>query len=51
MKKELARGSESDHIALLNAFNGWERSRRHGNTRQYCWDHFLSSNTLEVINY
>ena len=48
MKAKFAGDSESDHIALLRAFEGWERNKRRDNVRQYCWDHFLSHNTLEV---
>ena len=49
MKERFAGDSESDHIALLRAFRGWEEAKRYGRFKQYCWDHFLSHNTLEVI--
>lgn len=48
MKARFAGDSESDHIGLLRAFEGWERAKRAGDARQYCWDNFLSHNTLEV---
>ena len=46
VKQKFAGDSESDHIALFRAFEGWERSK---NPRQYCWENFLSHNTLEVM--
>ena len=27
---------------------GWERSKNRGNIQQYCFDNFLSANTLKV---
>ncbi|VDH96114.1 ATP-dependent RNA helicase DHX36 [Mytilus galloprovincialis] len=45
----LSEGSQSDHIMLINAFQGWERSKARGNDRQYCYDNFLSGNTLKLL--
>lgn len=49
MRKVLANRTCSDHFALLNAFNGWKAARASGTDRAYCWDHFLSAATLEMI--
>jgi len=46
---ELARNTESDHIMLVNAFKGWEEAKKHQNARQFCWNYFLSENTLRMI--
>ena len=45
MKRELAAGQHSDHIALLRAYDGYQRA---GNRRDYAWRHFLSENTLRT---
>lgn len=39
----------SDHIALLKAFDGWQASKREGRERSFCWDNFLSGNTLQMM--
>jgi ATP-dependent RNA helicase DHX36 len=49
VKRRFAEESRSDHIALLRAFEGWEEARLHGNAREYCWQSFLSQNTLELL--
>lgn len=49
VRRRLAGESRSDHLALLRAFDGWREAQRHREDRQYCWDHFLSSNTLQMI--
>ena len=48
VKKKFSGDSESDHIAFLRAFRGWEREKNGGNPRRYCWDNFLAHNTLQV---
>ncbi|XP_018426680.1 PREDICTED: ATP-dependent RNA helicase DHX36 [Nanorana parkeri] len=51
-RKELSKNTKSDHLTVLNAFLGWEESRRSGQRaeREYCWDNFLSSNTLKMLS-
>lgn len=39
----------SDHIALVKAFDGFQAAKREGRERSYCWDNFLSSNTLQMM--
>jgi ATP-dependent RNA helicase DHX36 len=39
----------SDHIALLKAFEGWKDAKRSGKDRAFCWDNFLSSVTLQMM--
>ncbi|KAJ8301741.1 hypothetical protein KUTeg_020728 [Tegillarca granosa] len=48
-KCELAQNYRSDHIMLVNAFDGWERAVSRGTDKQYCWDYFLSSITLKLL--
>ncbi|KAK3104587.1 hypothetical protein FSP39_005663 [Pinctada imbricata] len=48
-RKELSEGSKSDHIMLINAFDGWEHHRRTRTDGQYCWENFLSGNTLKLL--
>jgi ATP-dependent RNA helicase DHX36 len=45
--------SQSDHICILNAYKGWEKAKSRGGwheTRSYCWDFFLSHQTLEMLS-
>ena len=49
VKRKFANGTCSDHIALLNAYDGWQRARNQGYGKEYCWRSFLSSNTLEMM--
>lgn len=39
----------SDHIALLKAFEGWKDAKRSGNERSFCWENFLSAQTMKMI--
>lgn len=50
-RKILSKNSKSDHLTIVNAFTGWEEAKRQGYRceREYCWDNFLSSNTLEML--
>ncbi|XP_056622648.1 ATP-dependent DNA/RNA helicase DHX36 [Triplophysa dalaica] len=50
-RKTLSRNSKSDHITVVNAFWGWEDAKEQGgrSEREYCWDNFLSANTLQML--
>ncbi|XP_041377673.1 ATP-dependent DNA/RNA helicase DHX36-like isoform X2 [Gigantopelta aegis] len=48
-RKRLSENSMSDHLMLVNAFQGWEESQSTGNDRNYCWENFLSENTLKLL--
>ncbi|XP_064642858.1 ATP-dependent DNA/RNA helicase DHX36-like isoform X2 [Lineus longissimus] len=48
-KKELAQNTCSDHLMLVNAYNGWLAARAKGRDQAYCWDNFLSSSTLWML--
>lgn len=39
----------SDHIALLKAFESWQEAKRAGRERNFCWENYLSSNTLQMM--
>ncbi|XP_074534892.1 ATP-dependent DNA/RNA helicase DHX36 [Halichoeres trimaculatus] len=51
-RRQLSRNSKSDHLTIINAFQGWEEAKRHGarSERDYCWDNFLSANTLQMLH-
>lgn len=51
-RKTLSNNSKSDHLTVVNAFNGWEDARRCGfrNEKDYCWQYFLSSSTLQMLH-
>ncbi|XP_029026610.1 ATP-dependent DNA/RNA helicase DHX36 [Betta splendens] len=50
-RKMLSRNSKSDHLTIVNAFQGWEEAKQRGGRyeRDYCWDNFLSANTLQML--
>nr|XP_005287021.1 ATP-dependent DNA/RNA helicase DHX36 [Chrysemys picta bellii] len=50
-RKELSKNTKSDHLTIVNAFAGWEEVRRRGfrSEKDYCWEYFLSSNTLQML--
>ncbi|NXI19771.1 DHX36 helicase, partial [Irena cyanogastra] len=51
-RKELSKNSKSDHLTVVNAFTGWEEARSCGfrNEKDYCWEYFLSSNTMQMLH-
>ncbi|KAK0141144.1 ATP-dependent RNA helicase DHX36 [Merluccius polli] len=51
-RKTLSRNSKSDHLTIVNAFQGWEDAKRSGGRyeREFCWDNFLSANTLQMLH-
>ncbi|KAG7470975.1 hypothetical protein MATL_G00119570 [Megalops atlanticus] len=51
-RKSLSKNSKSDHLTIVNAFWGWEDAKRRGHKfeRDYCWDNFLSANTLQMLH-
>uniref|UniRef100_A0A3Q3J847 RNA helicase n=1 Tax=Monopterus albus TaxID=43700 RepID=A0A3Q3J847_MONAL len=51
-RKTLSRNSKSDHLTIVNAFQGWEEAKHRGAKyeREFCWDNFLSANTLQMLH-
>ncbi|MCO5553157.1 hypothetical protein L7F22_006678 [Adiantum nelumboides] len=49
-RRRFAGESYSDHIAILRAFEGWQMAKRDGRDRQYCWQNYLSSATLNLMD-
>ncbi|NXX28273.1 DHX36 helicase, partial [Nicator chloris] len=51
-RKELSKNTKSDHLTVVNAFTGWEEARSCGfrNEKDYCWEYFLSSNTMQMLH-
>uniref|UniRef100_A0A4W6BX22 RNA helicase n=1 Tax=Lates calcarifer TaxID=8187 RepID=A0A4W6BX22_LATCA len=51
-RKTLSRNSKSDHLTIVNAFQGWEEAKQRGARyeREYCWDNFLSLYTEMLHN-
>ncbi|XP_076330694.1 ATP-dependent DNA/RNA helicase DHX36-like [Tachypleus tridentatus] len=48
-RKQIAQNSKSDHLMLVQAFNGWEVAMEKGYDQQYCWENFLSHSTLKML--
>ncbi|KAH9565143.1 hypothetical protein CY35_04G062100, partial [Sphagnum magellanicum] len=47
--KWFANNHQSDHIATLKAYQGWQDAKQNGAELSYCWDNFLSLPTLKMI--
>lgn len=41
--------SNSDHIALVKAFDGWKDARRYRKEKQFCWENYLSPLTMQMM--
>lgn len=48
-KLKLSAESYSDHIAMLRAFQGWQRAKREGREKTFCHKNFISPGTMEMI--
>uniref|UniRef100_A0A4W3KB39 RNA helicase n=1 Tax=Callorhinchus milii TaxID=7868 RepID=A0A4W3KB39_CALMI len=48
-RKRFAAGTFSDHMALLRAFQAWQKARSDGWERAFCEKNFLSQATMEII--
>ncbi|EFJ25900.1 hypothetical protein SELMODRAFT_98495, partial [Selaginella moellendorffii] len=49
-KRRLAGNARSDHLALMRAYEGYIVAKRHGRERNYCWENFLSAQTLQWMD-
>ncbi|NXP55827.1 YTDC2 helicase, partial [Heliornis fulica] len=48
-RKQFSAGTFSDHMALLRAFQAWQKARSNGWERRFCENNFLSPATMEII--
>ncbi|XP_039946668.1 3'-5' RNA helicase YTHDC2-like isoform X2 [Hirundo rustica] len=48
-RRRFAAGTFSDHMALLRAFQAWQKARSDGWERAFCEKNFLSQATMEII--
>uniref|UniRef100_A0A8C5N2A5 3'-5' RNA helicase YTHDC2 n=1 Tax=Leptobrachium leishanense TaxID=445787 RepID=A0A8C5N2A5_9ANUR len=48
-RKRFTAGTYSDHMALLRAFQAWQKARTDGWERAFCEKNFLSQATMEII--
>ncbi|CAB1318506.1 unnamed protein product [Coregonus sp. 'balchen'] len=48
-RKRFTAGTFSDHMALLRAFQAWQKARSDGWERSFCEKNFLSQATMEII--
>ncbi|XP_071794185.1 3'-5' RNA helicase YTHDC2-like isoform X2 [Asterias amurensis] len=49
VRKKYAANTYSDHMALLRAFQAWQRARSDGWERAFCVRNYLSQATMEMI--
>jgi hypothetical protein len=50
-KQHLSKGLKSDHLVLAEALKQWEVAEKMRRGREFCWEYFLSSNTLSLLRY
>ncbi|XP_069705785.1 ATP-dependent DNA/RNA helicase DHX36 [Periplaneta americana] len=48
-KIQLSKGLKSDHLVLAEALRQWENAEQMRRDREFCWDYFLSANTLKLL--
>ncbi|KAJ8395601.1 hypothetical protein AAFF_G00030820 [Aldrovandia affinis] len=48
-RRRFTAGTFSDHMALLRAFQAWQKARNDGWERAFCEKNFLSQATMEII--
>ncbi|XP_074650448.1 3'-5' RNA helicase YTHDC2-like [Tubulanus polymorphus] len=48
-RKSFAAGTFSDHMALLRAFQSWQKARADGWEKSFCDKNFISGATMEMI--
>ncbi|TRY69262.1 hypothetical protein TCAL_13343 [Tigriopus californicus] len=48
-RRQLSRGTKSDHLLLANAIQEWEKARSNGSNRDFCWEFFLSESVLRML--
>ncbi|XP_064618810.1 3'-5' RNA helicase YTHDC2-like [Lineus longissimus] len=48
-RRKFSAGTYSDHMALLRAFQAWQKARADGWERQFCQKNFISGATMEMI--
>ncbi|KAJ4848988.1 hypothetical protein Tsubulata_018727 [Turnera subulata] len=48
-KSQFSRG-QSDHLALIRAYEGWKDAERDLTGYEYCWKNFLSAQSMKAID-
>ncbi|XP_070542906.1 3'-5' RNA helicase YTHDC2-like [Ptychodera flava] len=49
VRKKFAAGTNSDHMALLRAFQAWQRARSDSWERTFCEKNYISQATMEMV--
>ncbi|KAL6281639.1 hypothetical protein ACE6H2_018520 [Prunus campanulata] len=49
-KAQFSARDNSDHLALVRAYDGWKNAERVQSGNEYCWRNFLSAQTLKSID-
>lgn len=49
-RAKFAREDCSDHLGIVNAYNGWQRAMAQGAGADYCWRNFLSFQALQGMH-
>lgn len=50
-KLHLSKGLKSDHLVLAEALKQWEAAEQMRRGHEFCWEYFLSPNTLSLLRY
>ncbi len=48
-RRRFAAGTHSDHMALLRAFQSWQKARVEGSERAFCHNNQISASTMEMV--
>ncbi len=50
IRRRFALNSMSDHLMVLNIYQEWKSLRNYREKNQFCYDHFLNSNNMKMID-
>ncbi|OAE22268.1 hypothetical protein AXG93_3491s1080 [Marchantia polymorpha subsp. ruderalis] len=48
-RRRFAGDTQSDHVALLRAYDSWQAAKREGWEKNFCWTNYLSPPTLQMM--
>lgn len=49
VKSKFSSDSHSDQIAMLRAFQGWQRAKREGREKVFCFKNFISPGNYQKV--
>lgn len=49
IRRRFSDNTMSDHLMLVNIYQEWKRQRNYRDKNQFCFDNFLNSNHMKMI--